>query len=100
MLPISFAQLRILDALVAAGSLQAAAARLNRTHPTLHTALKKMEQTLGFELFDRDGYRLELTPKGLAFLSRARRVLAEMGELQKYAKGVASGKESALRVVI
>jgi DNA-binding transcriptional LysR family regulator len=39
----SVAQLRVVDAVVAVGSLQAAAARLNRTHPTLHTSLAKME---------------------------------------------------------
>jgi DNA-binding transcriptional LysR family regulator len=100
MLPLSLAQLRTLDALVSAGSLQAAAAALNRTHPTLHTSLKKMEEALGFQLFDRSGYRLELTANGAAFLSRARRVLAEMNELQTYAAQMAAGEEGELRVVI
>jgi DNA-binding transcriptional LysR family regulator len=97
---LSLAQLRVLDALVTAGSLQAAATRLNRTHPTLHTSLNKMEQALGFRLFDRSGYRLELTAEGTAFLSRARRVLAEMTDLQTYAAHMAAGAESELRVVI
>src|SRR5579871_4294952 len=96
---LSVSQLRVLDALVAAGSLQGAAARLNRTHPTLHTSLNKMEQALGFRLFDRSGYRLELTAQGAAFLSRARRVLAEMTDLQTYAARLAAGDESELRVV-
>jgi DNA-binding transcriptional LysR family regulator len=100
MIPLSLSQLRVLDAIVAAGSLQAAAARLNRTHPTLHTSLNKMEQALGFRLFDRGGYRLELTVAGAAFLSRARRVLAEMSDLQTYAARMAAGDESELRVVI
>ena len=100
MIPLSLSQLRVLDAIVAAGSLQAAAARLNRTHPTLHTSLNKMEQALGFKLFDRGGYRLELSSEGAAFLSRARRVLAEMNDLQTYATRVAAGEESELRVVI
>jgi len=98
--PLSLSQLRVLDALVTAGSLQAAAVQLNRTHPTLHTSLNKMEQALGFKLFDRSGYRLELTTKGAAFLSRARRVLAEMTDLQTYAARMAAGEESELRVVI
>ena len=97
---LSLSQLRVLDALVAAGSLQAAAARLNRTHPTLHTSLNKMEQAVGFKLFDRSGYRLELTAEGAVFLSRARRVLAEMTDLRTCAARVAAGEESELRVVI
>ena len=100
MADLSLSQLKVLDALVAAGSLQAAAARLNRTHPTLHTALKKMEQAVGFKLFDRSGYRLELTTEGAAFLSRARRVLAEVTDLRTFAARVAAGEESELRVVI
>ena len=97
---LSVAQLRVVDAIVSAGSLQAAAARLNRTHPTLHASLNKMEQSLGFKLFDRRRYRLELTGEGAAFLERARRVLNEMTDLQKYAARIAGGEENELRVVI
>jgi DNA-binding transcriptional LysR family regulator len=98
--PLSLAQLRALEAIVTAGSLQAAATRLHRTHPTLHTSLRKMEEALGFKVFDRSGYRLRLTREGAAFLSRARRVLAEMSDLQIYAARMAAGEESELRVVI
>jgi len=98
--PWSLSQLRVLEALAAEGSLQAAAARLHRTHPTLHVALAKMEQAVGFALFDRTGYRLELTKEGAAFLARARRVLAEVSDLESYAAGVAAGEESELRIVI
>lgn len=97
---LSLAQLRVLDAIVAAGSLQAAGARLHRTHPTLHASVKKMEEALGFKLFDRSAYRLRLTREGAAFLSRARRVLAEVSDLQIYAARMAAGEESELRVVI
>jgi DNA-binding transcriptional LysR family regulator len=97
---ISFAQLSILDAVVTEGSLQAAAARLGRTHPTLHTALTNLEREVGFKLFDRDGYRLKLTPDGVALLARARRVLGEMRELHAFADQTAAGEEAELRVVI
>jgi DNA-binding transcriptional LysR family regulator len=100
MFPLSLAQLRVLDAVVAEGSLQAAAARLGRTHPTLHTALNQVEREIGFKLFDRSGYRLKLTAPGAAFLARARRVLTEMNDLQAYAERIAAGEESELRVVI
>jgi DNA-binding transcriptional LysR family regulator len=97
---ISLAQLSILDAVVTEGSLQAAAARLGRTHPTLHTALTNLEREVGFKLFDRDGYRLKLTPGGAALLARARRVLGEMRELHAFAAQTAAGEEAELRVVI
>jgi len=100
MIPLSLAQLRTLDAIVSEGSLQAAAIKLGRTHPTLHTALNSMEQTIGFKLFDRTRYLLALTPDGAAFLQRARRVLSEMDDLRAFAEHVAAGEESELRVVI
>jgi DNA-binding transcriptional LysR family regulator len=97
---LSLAQLRTFDAIVSEGSLQAAAIKLGRTHPTLHTSLNNMEQTIGFKLFDRTGYRLSLTRDGAAFLQRARRVLSEMDDLKAFAEHVAVGKESELRVVV
>jgi DNA-binding transcriptional LysR family regulator len=100
MISLSLAQLRTLDAVVAEGSLQAAAIRLGRTHPTLHTALSNLEQMVGFRLFDRTGYRLVLTREGAAFLHRARRILNEMNDLEAFAGHVAAGAESELRVVI
>ena len=100
MFALSLAQLRTLDAIESEGSLQAAARKLGRTHPTLHTALNSLEQTIGFKIFDRTGYRLALTPDGRAFLQRARRVLNEMDELKRFAEHVAAGEESELRVVI
>jgi DNA-binding transcriptional LysR family regulator len=100
MLPLTLAQLRTLDAIVSEGSLQAAATKLGRTHPTLHTALNAMEQAIGFKLFDRNAYRLALTRDGAAFLDRARRVLSEMDDLQTFAAHVAAGDESELRVVV
>ena len=100
MITVTIAQLRVLDAVVAEGSLQAAAERLGRTHPTIHTALESMERMIGFKLFDRSGYRLQLTAEGHAFLVRARRVLHGMEDLEALALGIAAGEESALRVVI
>jgi DNA-binding transcriptional LysR family regulator len=100
MIPLSLTQLRTLDAIVCEGSLQAAAIKLGRTHPTLHTAVSGLEQTIGFKLFDRTGYRLVLTRDGAAFLQRARRVLNEMDDLRVFAEHVGAGEESELRVVV
>jgi DNA-binding transcriptional LysR family regulator len=96
----TLSQLRALEAVVAEGSLQGAATKLGRSHPALHSAIRALEQSLGFLLFDRSGYRLSLTAEGAAFLSRARRVLGEMDELAAFARHIASGEESELRIVI
>lgn len=93
-------QLRSVDAVVVEGSLQGAAQKLGRTHPTLHTAIANVEAAIGFPLFDRVGYRMTLTDAGQAFLQCARRVLLEMEELHVFAEQLAAGEEIELRVII
>ncbi|MGM4986145.1 LysR family transcriptional regulator [Rhizobium sp. 11_C7_N12_5] len=97
---LTLTQLRMLDAVATEGSLQGAAARIGRTHPTLHTAIGNIEQQVGFALFDRSSYRLALTEKGAAFLTRARRVLSEINDLYAYADHVAAGDEIEITIVI
>lgn len=93
-------QLQCFVALVEAGSFAAAAQRLHRTHPTVHAAVKALEQQLGLALLDRGGYRVALTPEGAAFLPRAQLFLREYGELQRGAIQLANGEEPELRIVV
>jgi DNA-binding transcriptional LysR family regulator len=66
MIRITLAQLDCLEAVVAEGSLEGAAAKLGRTHPAIQTAIRELEGRLGLPLFDRSGYRLALTDRGKA----------------------------------
>ena len=61
-------QLTILDAIVQSSSLSQAAVTLHKTQPALTLAIKKLESELGFELLDRNQYRLCLTEKGRIFI--------------------------------
>jgi DNA-binding transcriptional LysR family regulator len=93
-------QLLCFDAVVTEGGFQAAAAKLRRTHPTVFTAVKKLEFQLGLQLLDRDGYRVSLTDAGRSFHARARVFLGELSILRNHAAQLAMGEESELRVVI
>jgi DNA-binding transcriptional LysR family regulator len=93
-------QLQCFDAVVAEGSFQAAAAKLNRTHPSVFTAVKNLETQLDLTLFNRDGYRVTLTDAGRSFHARTRVFLAELGSLRHHAAQLAMGEESELAVVI
>ncbi|WP_266168765.1 LysR family transcriptional regulator [Dyella subtropica] len=93
-------QLRCFEALVSEGSFAAAAARLNRTHPTVHSAVKALEDQLGVTLFDRSGYRVALTAEGTALLSRVRHLLRQYDDLHREASQLAAGEEPELRVVV
>src|SRR5277367_501856 len=93
-------QLQCFTALVEHGSFAAAAVHLNRTHPTVHAALKSLEQQLGIVLLDRAGYRVTLTAEGAAFHARTTLFLRQFDELRRAAAQLAAGEEPELRVVI
>jgi DNA-binding transcriptional LysR family regulator len=93
-------QLQCFDAVVVEGGFQAAAARLNRTHPSVFAAVKALETQLALKLFDRDGYRVELTDTGRDFHLRAKRLLQEADALGRHAAQLSMGEESDLTIVI
>ena len=93
-------QLRCFAAVADCGGFQAAAAFLNRTHPTVFTAVRALEEQLGVTLFDRSGYRVSLTGPGRAFHERVKVFLADAGRLQEYAAHLAAGEEASISVVI
>jgi DNA-binding transcriptional LysR family regulator len=93
-------QLQCFDAVVSQGSFQAGAAKLGRTHSTVFTSIRNLEEQLGLRLFDRDGYRVSLTREGRAFHDRARVFLQDAALLRDHARKLATGEESDLRIVI
>lgn len=92
--------LRILDATVSEGSFAKAAARLNRTQAAISYKLKKLEEQLNVEIFNRDNYRAELTPAGAIILEEARRLLHHSERLRSVARSLDEGWEAYLEVVI
>src|SRR5438477_1585337 len=93
-------QLLCFDAVARAGSFQAAANGLRRSHPSVFAAVAKLEAQLGLGLLDRRGYRVRLTATGAAFHARTRVFLGELGLLRSHAAQLAAGVEAELRVVI
>ena len=53
-----------------------AAERLFRTQSTISLQVKRLEETLGYQLFERSARTVRLTPDGEMLLSYARRILA------------------------
>jgi DNA-binding transcriptional LysR family regulator len=92
--------LRCFDAVVQAGSFQAAARMLNRTHPSVFAAVSRLESRLGLALLDRRGYRVGLTEAGRLFHARTALALRELDNLRAYAGQLAAGEETVLRVVL
>ncbi|MFE2263169.1 LysR family transcriptional regulator [Streptomyces griseosporeus] len=73
--------LRVLCAIADTGSLHKAARQLGLAQPSLSTQLRRIERTLGAQLFVRDRTGCRPTPLGLAVLSRARPLVAEFAAI-------------------
>jgi len=93
-------ELQCFDAVVRAGSFQAAAATLHRTHPAVFASVSKLERKLGLQLLDRSGYRIALTQAGRSFHARAQSLLRDMEGLHVHATQLSMGEESELRIVV
>jgi DNA-binding transcriptional LysR family regulator len=98
--PFKLHHLRCFDAVIRAGSFEAAADLLNRTHPSVHAATKALEQQVGVALFDRSGYRVELTPAGRDFYSRVKILLNEARALETCATQLRGKTETELSIII
>lgn len=92
----NLAHLKMMITLAQLGSLQKTADQLNRTQSAVSMALKKLERNAGFPLFNRDGYRLELTEQGRHFLRQAEEVVRQQQRLQSLAEQLEHGAEPLL----
>ena len=93
-------QLHVLVTVVDQGSFSAAARKLGRAQSVVSYAIQELEADLGLALYDRSGYRPELTEFGAALLPRARHLLREAAVLAVQAEGLRSGLESDLTIVV
>ncbi len=92
--------LRVLDVTVRAGSFAKAAEQLCRAQSAVSYQIKKLEQQLGFAVFDRSHYRAELTPKGRVLWSEGRRMLELASRIETLAERYSEGWEPTLELVI
>lgn len=97
---ISLDQLRTFLAAVDHGSFSAAGRHLSRTQSAVSEAIGTLETHLGVRLFDRSSRYPQLTGEGRALLADAREVLSSLDGMKARAKGMASGIEPELAVVV
>lgn len=76
-------ELQVLAAVVDAGSITAAAERLQQTVSAISRSLSRLEEKLGTSLLSRTTRRLALTEEGQVFLARARKILAAVEEAEE-----------------
>ncbi|WP_162047660.1 LysR family transcriptional regulator [Vibrio taketomensis] len=83
-----------------AGSIQAAAEQLNKSHTTLIYAINKLEQQLGVKLLTVKSRRAVLTDHGKMLLRRADSMLEQAHELEMISSQLSRGVESQITVSI
>lgn len=97
---INLDQLRVFAVVVEEGSFSAAARRLNRSQSSITYAVQNLEEAVGTLLFDRSGYRPDLTDAGRMLLPRARRVIETSAGFERQARALREGIEPELTVVV
>ena len=90
--------LSLIDAIAQAGSVTAAARRLNLTQSALSHQLLDLEARAGLQFFVRLGRRMLLTPAGERVLASAHRVLDDLNRAEGDLRAMASGHAGVLRL--
>lgn len=80
------------------GSFSAAAAHLDRSPAAVTRAVAELEARLGVRLLNRTTRAVSLTEAGQGFLAGARRVLADLQEIEQAAAGQGAAPRGELRV--
>ena len=92
------AELGFFSALSTSGSLTAAARELGITTPAVSKRLSQMEARIGVALINRTTRRMSLTPEGEVLLEHARRILADLDDLDQLMSRSKGAPKGLLRV--
>ena len=90
--------LRVFVTVMRCGSVTRAAEQLNTSQPSISKALKRLEEVVGFRLFEPQGRGLIPTSKGQSLLEPALRVERELEEAQQRAVEIKRGRSQGIRI--
>src|ERR1700733_10428703 len=97
---VSLDQLRAFIASADEGSFSAAGRKLRRAQSVVSELVSNLEGQIGVTLFDRSGRYPALTPEGSVLLADARTISSGLDFMKARAKGMTSGLEPELSVVV
>lgn len=83
-----------------AGSIQAAAITLNKSHTTLIYSIKKLETQLDVKLLEVKGRRAILTKHAKSLLRRAESMVEQARDLEEMSQQLSAGMESEITVAM
>jgi LysR family transcriptional activator of dmlA len=91
-------EMAFFSTLVRAGSFSAAARELNVTTAAVSKRMNQLEARLGARLLRRTTRRIGLTPEGEMYLVNARRILAEINDLEQMISNAVTAPKGLLRL--
>jgi LysR family transcriptional regulator, carnitine catabolism transcriptional activator len=91
-------QLESFAAVASALSFSDAATQVHLSQPALSAAIRKLEETLGARLFDRDTRNVALTPAGVELQAVADRLLVEVDDALSGLRAFIDGKRGRLSI--
>jgi DNA-binding transcriptional LysR family regulator len=97
---VSLDQLRTFIAAVDEGSFSGAARKVRRAQSVISDLVSGLEAQMGVRLFDRSGRYPKLTQAGAVLLADARGIIAGVDFMKARAKGMSSGLEPELSMVV
>lgn len=89
---------QMLEAIHEHGTFAKAAEYLNRTPSAITQSINKLEDLLGFQLFDRSSYRPLITREGRLLLERGRQILKQIRHLEYDLHLIEKGFESEFNI--
>lgn len=93
-----YRQMKYFLTVVDCGSISAAAQQLYISQPALSAFIKKVEKSLGLELFDRSTTPITLTYAGQRYIKAAERIVRIYERMLGQLKDIAQGETGRLRV--
>src|SRR5215208_2187757 len=91
-------EMAFFSVLARSGSFSAAARELGVTTPAVSKRLAHLEARLGVPLMTRTTRRVGVTPEGEIYLSEARRILAEIDDMERLVTSAVAAPKGLLRV--
>jgi DNA-binding transcriptional LysR family regulator len=91
-------KLEIFIAVAQLKSFSGAALALHMAQPAVSIAVRKLEESLNTQLFDRSGRKVELTAEGHNLLGRAQHILTEVEDLNRSMGAMNNLLEGELRI--
>lgn len=91
-------EIRAFIAVAQTGSFTGAAARLHLSQPALTVQIKRLEETIGARLFDRNSRKVALTPTGHELLPSLQKTLHDMEHVLIDARAHGQGSSGVVRI--